>query len=215
MLDNGLVRCAAIPEGVFWRAIDLMSNQQESALRLPRAIEVRRPSPGVSHVAEEVVSLFDQLRNHLLRYILSFGLPVQDGEDIIQEVFLALFRHLQLGRSRANLRSWVFRVAHNLALKRCSHARVSLPAGADDVAALAAVLPDPNPNPEEQMASSQKRDRLLSVLSALPEQDRHCLVLRAEGLRYREIADVLDVSLGSVALSLGRSLTRLSRAIER
>jgi RNA polymerase sigma-70 factor (ECF subfamily) len=80
---------------------------------------------------------------------------------------------------------------------------------------LAALLPDPNPNPEEQMASSQKRDRSLSVLSALPEQDRRCLILRAEGLRYREIAEVLDVSLGSVALSLERSLTRLSRAIER
>jgi len=49
----------------------------------------------------------------------------------------------------------------------------------------------------------------------LPEEDRRCLVLRAEGLRYREIASVLEISLGSVALSLERSLTRLARVVQR
>jgi RNA polymerase sigma-70 factor (ECF subfamily) len=53
---------------------------------------------------------------------------------------------------------------------------------------------------------------LQSVLRALPEQDQWCLSLRAEGLRYREIAEVLDISLASVSVSLGRSLARLSRA---
>src|ERR1700722_5154016 len=66
----------------------------------------------------EILSLFDLLRVPLLRYAVSFGLSLHDGEDIIQEVFLALFHHLQEGRSRSNLRGWVFRVAHNLALKR-------------------------------------------------------------------------------------------------
>jgi RNA polymerase sigma-70 factor (ECF subfamily) len=52
----------------------------------------------------------------------------------------------------------------------------------------------------------------MAVLHALPEQDQACLYLRAEGLRYREIADVLDISLGSVSISLTRSLARLHRA---
>jgi RNA polymerase sigma-70 factor (ECF subfamily) len=46
----------------------------------------------------------------------------------------------------------------------------------------------------------------------LPEQDRCCLGLRAEGLRYREIAKVLGMSLGAVSVSLQRSLARLGRA---
>src|ERR1700728_4066591 len=66
----------------------------------------------------EVIRLFEQLRNPLLRYVVSLGLSLHDGEEIIQEVFLALFRHLQLGKSRRNLCGWVFRVAHNLALKQ-------------------------------------------------------------------------------------------------
>jgi len=60
------------------------------------------------------MDLFEQFRNPLLRYALSFGLSVHDGEEVIQEVFIALFRHLQLQRSRKNLRGWIFRVAHNL-----------------------------------------------------------------------------------------------------
>jgi RNA polymerase sigma-70 factor (ECF subfamily) len=56
---------------------------------------------------------------------------------------------------------------------------------------------------------------LLAVLRALPEQDQYCLYLRAEGLRYREISEVLGISLGTVSNSLGRSLGRLGRADER
>jgi RNA polymerase sigma-70 factor (ECF subfamily) len=71
--------------------------------------------------------------------------------------------------------------------------------------------PDPAPNPEEQARFSQRQMRLLALLQALPAQDQQCLRLRAEGLRYREIAEVLGVSLGSVSASLTRSLERMGR----
>ncbi len=67
-------------------------------------------------------------------------------------------------------------------------------------------------DPEQQAASRQRSLRLLAVVRALPEQDRRCLYLRAEGLRYRQIVNVLGMSLGAVAQSLERSLERLSRA---
>ena len=186
----------------------------DSALCFPaaRAIEAGRALPA-SPLAEEVVSLFDQLRNPLLRYVINFGLPVQDGEDIVQEVFLSLYRHLQRGRSRSNLRAWLFRVARNLALKRRIK-RSGVEQVQEEGAALLDLLTDPSPNPEDQMASSQRRQRLMAVVKALPEQDRHCLILRSEGLRYREIAEVLDISLGSVAFLLERALTRLARAAQ-
>ncbi len=189
----------------------------ESALSLPlsEANKAGHGSPASSPLAEEVVGLFDQLRARLLRYMLSLGLPVEDGEEIIQEVFLSLIHHLQRGKSRSNLRGWVFRVAHNLALKRRNQARASRQNLSEATAASEGLFTDPDPNPEDQVVSGQKRERLAAVLSALPEQDRRCLVLRAEGLRYREIAEVLDISLGAVSLSLGRSLARLARAAER
>jgi RNA polymerase sigma-70 factor (ECF subfamily) len=76
-------------------------------------------------------------------------------------------------------------------------------------------LPHPAMNPEEELATSERQRRLASVLGALPAQDRRCLYLRAEGLRYREIAEVAGISLGSVAASLARSLARFQRAEQR
>ena len=157
------------------------------------------------------MELFEEFRNPLLRYSLSLGLPIHDAEDVIQEVFLALFRHLHLDRSRKNLRGWLFRVAHNLALKQ----RLANQTSVQPTAAEASMVDehiDPALSPEEQMSATQRRRRLQAVVQALPESDQNCLRLRAEGLRYREIAAVLGMSLGAVSVSLTRSLARLVRA---
>jgi RNA polymerase sigma-70 factor (ECF subfamily) len=164
----------------------------------PRAIE------------DEIIELFDHLRDGLLRYVVSLGLGAHDAEDVIQEVFLSLFRHLRLGRSRANLRGWVFRVAHNLALKQRQRAQRRQAKGVAAEEALERHV-DPAANPEEQLAKDQQQRHLLLAVAALSEPDQLCLRLRAEGLRYREIADVLEMSLGAVAKSLARSMERLMR----
>jgi len=166
-----------------------------------------------SEIERAVISLFDQFRIPLFRYTLSLGLSVHDGEEVIQEVFLALFRHLNLGRSRKNLRGWIFCVAHNLALRQ-RHSNQRSQADLASEGAVAEGQVDPSPNPEEQALAAQRRRNLLAVVRALPEQDQCCLRLRAEGLRYREIARVLGVSLGAVSMSLGRSIARLMRADE-
>ena len=173
-------------------------------------------SPKPTPLEEEVVALFDQMQDRLLRYLLSTGVPVQDGEEIIQEVFLALFQHLQRGKSRRNLRAWVFQVAHNLSVKHYVARRRDRLHLVDSGATPAEnSLVDRTPSPEDQLAGTQRHVRLQSILAALPDQDRRCLSLRAEGLTYREIGKVLDMSLGAVALSLGRSLARFARAGER
>jgi RNA polymerase sigma-70 factor, ECF subfamily len=164
-----------------------------------------------SSLEDEVVSLFEQLRAPVLRYLLSFRIPVADAEEIVQEVFLALFQHLRQGRSRANLQGWIFKVAHNSALKW----RLQTKRHSDRFSYLPGMsgkATDPDPGPEESLAASQRQQRLLSVVRALPEQDRCCLSLRAEGVRYREIAGIIGMSLGSVAASLEKSLSRLTRA---
>jgi RNA polymerase sigma-70 factor (ECF subfamily) len=164
-----------------------------------------------SRIEEEVVFLFEQLRAPVLRYLLSFGIPVPDAEEVVQDVFLKLFQHLRQGKSRTNLQGWIFRVAHNEALKcrqrtrRHSDRFTHLPGLSD-------VTWDPGPGPEESLADTQRRLRLLAVVRALPEQDQCCLSLRAEGLRYREIAEVVGISIASVAGLLEKSLSRLRRA---
>jgi RNA polymerase sigma-70 factor, ECF subfamily len=203
------------PQGILIQEeFDRMS-LADSTHELPiPALESVRRSDGHSRIEIELIELFEQFRASLLRYSLSFGISAHDGEEIIQETFLALFRHLQLGRSRKNLHGWIFRVVHNLALKQ-RHADKKTRDQRESFDGVVEQQFDPAPNPEEMLSFAQRRERLLAVVQALPEEDRNCLFLRAEGLRYREIAHVLGISLGAVSISLSRSLTRIERADRR
>ena len=169
------------------------------------------PQARRARLEEEVVALFDQFHAPLLGYLSSFGLILGDREEVLQEVFLSLFQHLDRGKPRDNLRGWLFRVAHNLGLKRRCSARRAFQTHAPAVEEQAI---DPQPSPEARLADLQTRERALAVIDVLPEQDRRCLFLRAEGLRYREIAAVLEMSLGAVSLSLSRSLERIARSTQ-
>jgi len=184
----------------------------DSILTWPLARPVDADSGTSSPLEVEVVELFDEMRDRLLRYLLFLGLSVHDGEEIIQESFLLLFQHLRLGKSRQNLRGWVFRVARNLALKQRAANQLRLSRIVEFDESLPGQCADRGPGPEEQLRNRQRQRRLLAVVRALSEQDRSCLCLRAEGLRYREIAEALKISLGSVAASLARSLAKLARA---
>lgn len=163
-------------------------------------------------IEDEMVQLFDEVRSPLLRYLSAFPLGISDSEDIIQEAFLSLFRSFQKGNRHPNVRGWLFRAVHHLALKKRQRSRKD---GDAPLASVEEFLADPALNPEDQLAFEQARQRLQSVVRALPEQHRWCLYLRAEGLRYREIAGIVGISLGSVSSSLERSLAMIARAAQR
>ena len=167
--------------------------------------------PLPSRLEREVIGLFDQFRIPLLRFLLSFRISSPEAEDLVQHVFLLLFEHLRQGKSRTNLRAWLFGVAHRLALRHRaqSYRRSDRYSEMADLSGFADLL---SPGPDERMELIERRERMLAVISALPEQDQKCLSLRAEGLRYRDIAGVLGISLGSVANSIERALGRLTRA---
>src|SRR5271154_1515527 len=121
------------------------------------AAELSFPIPALAAVSAQqsevecaVITLFDQYRNPLLRYVLSFGMSVHDAEEVTQEVFLSLFRHLQLRKSRRNLRGWIFCVAHNLALKHRYASRRSRDMTSSDWTIVERQF-DPSPSPEEQV----------------------------------------------------------------
>src|SRR5215207_5556497 len=117
------------------------------------------PAPAPLEGVQEVVDLFNQFRNPLLRYVSALGLPVHDGEEVVQEVFLALFQHLKQEKPKTNLKGWVFRVGHNLALKqRIRNGRRDRLSAAEDETA---EHPDAALNPEEHIAGAQRRRQLL------------------------------------------------------
>ncbi len=191
-----------------------MDTPQEIALRLPDSDAIQRSvfsrQFADSSVEDLVVFLFDQYSRRLCRYVLAFGLSIHDAEDVVQETFLCLVGHLNAQKDSSKIKSWLFRVAHNLALKRRAAIKVSLKRHDHEVPVTR--MQDRLHSAEQQMMFRQSQFQLRAIFAVLPEQDQRCLHLRAEGLKYREIAQILGISLGAVSISLTRSIARMTRA---
>jgi RNA polymerase sigma-70 factor (ECF subfamily) len=158
---------------------------------------------------QKVTRIFQTLRLPVYYYLLAFLGDAATADDLTQEVFLRLYAHLHRGRPVENVRLWVFRVAHNLALdERQKHQRLAqLDESAWDE--ICARLPDPALNPEQRAIERERLDRLGAALQWLSAQELQCLLLRAEGLRYREIGEVLGVASSTVSEFLQRALRKL------
>jgi RNA polymerase sigma-70 factor (ECF subfamily) len=191
--------------------IDARSDNSLAAKLVDSAAPCEYALPQARTYVEEVVGLFGSMRKPLSRYALTLGIATADVEEVVQETFLALFKHLRSGKSRQNLPGWAFRVCHNLALRRLERSRGERRLIGTEAERLSQCRHN-GLNPEQQILQAQRRARLQSVLRALPEVDRCCISLRAEGLRYREIAETLGISLGAVSTSLTRSLAKFERA---
>ncbi len=168
----------------------------------------------VEDAHRDVLELFDECAPGLRRYVQSCGLTPETAEDVVQEAFLALFAHLRVGGARHNLRGWLFRVGHRQALKQRERLQRRQRHHVPWDTRFPDIVADPAADPEMRALGRERRRRLRAVLEALPERDRQCLSLRAEGLRYRQIATTLGISLGAVAKSLARAVARLSNAVK-
>jgi RNA polymerase sigma-70 factor (ECF subfamily) len=160
---------------------------------------------------QKVTRIFQALRLPVYYYLMAFLGDAATADDLTQEVFLRLYAHLHRGRAVENARLWVFRVAHNLAFdERQRHQRlVQLDAPTwDDVRAN---LPDPALNPEQRALQRERLERMHAALQWLSAQERQCLLLRAEGLRYREIGEILGVGTSTVGEFLQRALRKLMK----
>ena len=183
----------------------------DPALEVAIGLDEATAPVAATEAAEAVLRLFDVHRDGVHRYVRALGIPDRDAEDVVQDVFLALFHHVARGRPRTNLRGWIFRVGHNLALRHLKREARRRRVGTDLLSGWTVAAP----SPEDRYASRQRRARLAAAVNALPARERRCLQLRAEGLRYREIARVLGLSLGTVANTMARALARLRRVDER
>ncbi len=76
------------------------------------------PLSGFATDSCEATTLYRELRKPLLRYLVCLGLSADEAQDMVQDAFLSLHRHLASGGSQENIRSWLFRVAHNGARNR-------------------------------------------------------------------------------------------------
>lgn len=159
---------------------------------------------------QQVTQVFKQFRDSVYRYLVAILKNPSAAEDITQEAFMRLYGCLRDGQDITNVRSWVFRVARNLALNEKAGSRfleTEEPFILDRLRDESeSVLLDP-----EQ--SFLQRERIHIAMRELSPQQRECLALRAEGFRYREIAQILTISPSTVAQSLRRGIKKLAKEL--
>lgn len=161
--------------------------------------------PGLSSPsAVRTAKLYDEFQASLLRYLASLTQHSTEAEDLVQEAFLRLYRDLEEGKSIREPRAWLFAVAHNLAM---DYHRTRLDTtGASELL----TLRDPRGDAEADLIAHERTCWLNNALYSLSPQQRSCLELRAEGLRYREIAEILGVQISTVRTFIVRAVTRLA-----
>lgn len=163
---------------------------------------------------EKVASLFEQFSQPLYRYLLLLTWNPQDSEELVQDVFLQLHRQLLEQKPIDNMRAWIFRVAHNLAIDRGRTARdADSLSEAETNRRAEGQLSRTVPNPEMIVLQRERELALAQAVRALPALQRHVLLLRREGFRYREIASILDIGETTVIDNITRAIDRLHREL--
>jgi RNA polymerase sigma-70 factor, ECF subfamily len=187
--------------------MDLYLAAERGTANAMKAAAADQPEPG------EALRWFDELRDPLRCYLLCAGASPADADDAVQESFLRLHRHLEKNGDRSNLYGWVFQVARNYLRDERKSARHQRTEPLDEAIARGGVPAGPQGNPEHCALAEERTRRLRAAVGNLPEQQRECMLLRASGLRYREIAGMLNINVSSVGALVHRATARLKEEL--
>lgn len=174
-------------------------------------ILMRRAADGDEHAFRLLVKRYNgEIYNYFLR---STG-SVEDAEDLAQQCFVNLFGSLPRYRRTASLRTFLYRIANNLAVSFSR--RAGPPASLDALLEAGYDPPDRGGGPEERAVAVQLRKAYLAALQRLPVEWRSVVELRAgRELSYREIADAIGKSEAAVESILFRARERLAKDLAR
>jgi RNA polymerase sigma-70 factor (ECF subfamily) len=143
-----------------------------------------------------------------------------EASDVVQEIFIKVFRNIGGFKGESALKTWIFRIAFSEILNRLRwwksrhrSSTVSLdvePNGQEHYVA------DSGPTPDEILESKEREFAIQQALGKLSSDHRSIIILRdIEGFSYSEIAEVLGVSIGTVKSRLARGREDLKRSLMR
>jgi RNA polymerase sigma-70 factor (ECF subfamily) len=160
---------------------------------------------------EQVTAYFREHSGAVYRYLAGVYGRESDAEEVTQEAFLRL--HLALvGREKIeNPKAWVLTVARRLMLDRLKRGRCEAVRHCTVAPDVAESVCDPAPTPEEALAERRKRAALQHAVRNLTSLEQQCLFARAEGLKLRQIGEVVGMDLRRVAEVVERAVRTLQR----
>lgn len=154
---------------------------------------------------EEFTMVFNEHYRGLCRFLeCLMGGRAEVAQEIAQESFLRLYRQDELPAEEA--RFWLYRVARNLALNELDRDGTRH----KFFGRINEIFRRKMPGPEEKVEHAERRQLVLEMLKSLPEHQRAALILREQdGLSYREIASVLNVTESKVKVDIFRARNSL------
>ncbi|MBX3212826.1 MAG: RNA polymerase sigma factor [Labilithrix sp.] len=166
-----------------------------------------------SEESTDFLGLYERYFPLVWRWAARLGVPQHSLDDVVQEVFLTLYKRLDDFEGRSSLRSWIFAVTYRV-VSNFRRRRSSRPAGDGDaeVDAIAAE----GVHPEAAATQSEAMTLLQSILDGLDDEKREVFVMaELEGFNATEIGHLLGVSSNTVASRLRHAREQVRAAWER
>ncbi len=156
---------------------------------------------------------FDSLRAGVYAFAMSVLHRRELAEDVTQETLLRLFVCLAQGDDIQNHKGWAVRVCRNVAFNRIRRDRIAPFERSAQVDDLINLLATGDPDPEQRLLERERTRQIGMSLDLLTRHQRACVLLRARGLRYREIAARLNITTSSAVEALARAIERLRASL--
>jgi RNA polymerase sigma-70 factor, ECF subfamily len=159
---------------------------------------------------DEVEAFYEQHYDSLYRFLILSGCPPDAAPDYLQEAFIRLYKAVKEGSRIERPQSWLVRVLHHLRVNEFRRSKQQA-LHAPSVQFLWNQRVASMKDPESTLLERERLEHLQSAIEKLTEVQYQYLLLRLEGLKFREIADLYGVSIGSVADACGRALKKLGK----
>ena len=170
---------------------------------------------GSAFAWEKLVKRYEsKMYNYGLRLMGNRG----DAMDLLQEVFLGVYRNLHRFMGDAKFSSWIFRIAHNKAidLNRRKRLLTGYPlAGEEEVDLFEGIPAELSEEPDVKLMQSQQNNRMIALLTQLPMEQKLIVELKIfQSMTFEEIADMQDISENTAKTRFYTALKKLKSATE-
>jgi RNA polymerase sigma-70 factor (ECF subfamily) len=188
--------------------------------------------------ADAFARLVDGHSPAMVRVALAYVPSRAAAEEVVQETWIAVMRGIDRFEGRSSLKTWIFRILTNVAMRSGARERRSMPfsalAEAEDTGEPSvdpdrflpadhelfpghwAIAPAQWPTPVEGLLAGEIREVIAAAVAELPEAQRTVISLRdIEGWSSEEVCEALEISAGNQRILLHRARSRVRNAIER
>ncbi|MBM7582584.1 RNA polymerase sigma-70 factor (ECF subfamily) [Caldicoprobacter guelmensis] len=178
------------------------------------ALLVEKAKKGDMVAFEELVSLYAK---KIYNYCYRMTNNKEDAEDLAQEVFIKVYKNLKSFKGNSKISTWIYRIAYNTCIDKYKKGSkvdtVSLNPGKDEDA-VGIELVSGDPLPEEEVIKKERYRKLQACIAALKPEYKTVIILRdIQNYSYEEIAEILQVPLGTVKSHISRARAALSDAL--